>query len=142
MRLDLSKSNALLVLGAVAALSACAGAPAPPPPPPAPSAAAPPAKPTAAPAVKDPLETGNACVKGESTCEGGECVLSIKNACDQAVSCDATMTTTCRADMEMIEAARRKRVTFAAKTDGEIRLVGDCARGAILRTAMKSIACK
>jgi hypothetical protein len=95
-----------------------------------------------APAAKEPLETGNPCVKGESRCDGGECVLSIKNGCEQAISCDATMTTTCRADTEMIEAARRKRVTFAAKSDGEIRLVGDCARGVILRTAMTSIACK
>jgi hypothetical protein len=137
MKLGLSQGS---VLFAVVSLLACGGAP--PPPPPAPSAPAPTAQPAAAPPAKEPLETGNACVKGESQCEGGECVLSIKNDCEQAISCDATMTTTCRAGTEMIEAARRKRVTFAAKTEGKIQLVGDCTSGAILRTAMKSIACK
>lgn len=140
MRLGFSKRIVLLAAGAAGSSLACASPP--PPPPAAPSTPAPTAQPAAAPAAKEPLDTGNACVKGESQCDGGECVLSIKNGCDQAISCDATMTTTCRADTEMIEAARRKRVTFAAKTDGEIRLVGDCARGVILRTAMKSIACK
>jgi hypothetical protein len=120
----------------------CAGAP----PPPAPAAAppAPPAKPTAAePAAKESIETGSACVKAESQCDGGECVLSIKNGCDQAASCDAAMTTSCKSPVgEMVEAARRKRQTFAAGTEGEIRLVGDCQGGEILRTAMKSIVCK
>lgn len=86
--------------------------------------------------------TGSDCVKAEAQCDGGECVISVKNGCEQAASCDATMTTTCKSSTEMIEAARRKRVTFAAKTDGEIRLVGDCASGEILRTAMRSILCK
>ena len=127
---------------ALAVLSGCASAP----PPPAP-VVTPPASPAPAtklePAVKEPIETGSECVKAESQCDGGECVLTIKNGCDQAASCDAAMTTTCKSPVgEMVEAARRKRVTFAAKTDGEIRLVGDCEGGQILRTAMKSIACK
>jgi len=139
MRFDICKASALLGPGVLVALLGCAGAPAPPPA--APIAPAP-SPPPAAPPAKEPLETGNACVEGESQCDGGECVLSIKNECEQAISCDATMTTTCRSGTEMIEAARRKRVTFASKTAGEIRLVGDCASGTILRTAMKSIACK
>ncbi len=69
-------------------------------------------------------------------------MLFVKNGCEQATSCDATMTTTCKSSTDMIEAARRKRVTFAAKTDGEIRLVGDCTTGEILRTAVQSIVCK
>lgn len=82
-------------------------------------------------------------MKAESQCDGGECVLTIKNDCVQAASCDAAMTTTCKSPVgEMVEAARRKRQTFAAQTAGEIRLVGDCQGGEILRTAMKSIACK
>ncbi|MEP7124331.1 MAG: hypothetical protein ABJE95_25610 [Byssovorax sp.] len=131
--------NVLLGSSAVAALLGCAGAPAPTVAPPAL-----PAKPTAAePAAKEPIETGSTCVKAESQCDGGECVLTIKNGCDQAASCDAAMTTTCKSPVgEMVEAARRKRQTFAAKTDGEIRLVGDCQGGEILRTAMKSIVCK
>jgi hypothetical protein len=134
--------NTLLRLVACTALLGCAGAP--PPPAPAPPAPEPPAKTTpAAPAAKEPIETGSDCVKAESQCDGGECVLTIKNGCDQAASCDAAMTTTCKSPVgEMVEAARRKRQTFAAKTDGEIRLVGDCQGGTILRTAMKSIVCK
>lgn len=141
MRFDISKHTMLFAAGAVMSFLACA--PAPPPAPAAPAASAPPPAPKApAPPAKEPLDTGNACVKGESVCDGGECVLAIKNGCEQAISCDATMTTTCRSGTEMIEAARRKRVTFAAKSDGEIRLVGDCNSGSILRTAMKSITCK
>lgn len=134
----------IMLLGASAlpALLGCASAPPPPAPAPAPSPASP-SKPAApAPPTKEPLETGSACLSAEAQCDGGECVISIKNGCEQAISCDATMTTTCKSNSEMIEAARRKRETFAAKTDGEIRLVGDCASGVILRTAMKSIACK
>ena len=139
MIIDMKPRSVLLSLGAFAALVGCGSAP----PPPAPAAAQP-AKATAAePAAKEPLDTGSDCVKAESQCDGGECVLSIKNGCDQAASCDAAMTTTCKSPVgEMVEAARRKRQTFAAKTEGEIRLVGDCQGGEILRTAMKSIACK
>jgi hypothetical protein len=142
MRIGTKPRSVLLGLGAFAALLGCAGAP----PPPAPAAVKPaqPAKTTGAePAAKEPIETGSTCVKAESQCDGGECVLSIKNGCDQAASCDAAMTTTCKSPVgEMVEAARRKRQTFAAQTAGEIRLVGDCQGGEILRTAMKSIACK
>ncbi len=142
MRIGTTPQSVLLGLGAFAALFGCAGAP----PPLAPAAPPPaqPAKTTASePAAKEPIETDRACVKAESQCDGGECVLSIKNDCDQAASCDAAMTTTCKSPVgEMVEAARRKRQTFAARTAGEIRLVGDCQGGEILRTAMKSIACK
>ena len=138
----MKRRSVFLGSGAFAALLGCAGAP--PPPPTAAALTAPPAKSTAAePAAKEAIDTGTACVKAESQCDGGECVLSIKNGCDQAASCDAAMTTTCKSPVgEMVEAARRKRQTFAAKTEGEIRLVGDCQGGEILRTAMKSIACK
>jgi hypothetical protein len=134
--------NTLLGLAACTALLGCAGAP--PPPAPTPASPAPPTRTTPAePAAKEPIATGSDCVKAESQCDGGECVLTIKNGCDQAASCDAAMTTTCKSPVgEMVEAARRKRQTFAAKTDGEIRLVGDCQGGEILRTAMKSIVCK
>jgi hypothetical protein len=129
-------------LAACAALLGCVSAP--PPPAPTPAAPAPPTKTTPAePVAKESIDTGSDCVKAQSQCDGGECVLTIKNGCDQAASCDAAMTTTCKSPVgEMVEAARRKRQTFAAKTDGEIRLVGDCQGGEILRTAMKSIACK
>ena len=133
-----------VLLGSVAfaALLGCAGAP-PPPAPVAPQPSQPAKTAVAEPAAKEAIDTGSECVKAESQCDGGECVLSIKNGCDQAASCDAAMTTTCKSPVgEMVEAARRKRQTFAAKTDGEIRLVGDCQGGEILRTAMKSIACK
>jgi hypothetical protein len=136
--------NLHLVSGAFAALFLLGCGAAPPPPAPAALPPAQTAKATAPePAAKEPIETGSECVKAESQCDGGECVLSIKNGCDQAASCDAAMTTTCKSPVgEMVEAARRKRQTFAAKTDGEIRLVGDCQGGEILRTAMKSITCK
>jgi hypothetical protein len=126
----------------LAALLGCGGAP--PPPPPAPAAVAPkePAPAVAEAPAKEPIETGSDCAKAESQCGGGACMLFVKNGCDQAVSCDATMTTTCRAGTEMVEAARRKRETFAGKTEGEISLQGDCQGGEILRTAVKSIACK
>lgn len=142
MRIGTKPRRALLGLGAFTTLLGCAAAP--PPPAPAVPVPAPPAKTQPAePAAKEPIDTGSACVKAESQCDGGECVLTIKNGCDQAASCDAAMTTTCKSPVgEMVEAARRKRQTFAAKTDGEIRLVGDCQGGEILRTAMKSIVCK
>lgn len=135
------KGLTLLVTAALSALLGCASAP-PPPPSPPPPALAPPKPVAPEPPVKEPVETGSACATGEAQCDGGECVLFIKNGCEQAVSCDATMTTTCKSSTEMIEAARRKRATFAAKTEGEIKLVGDCASGEILRTAVKSISCK
>src|ERR1700749_4047514 len=107
MEVDMTKRIALLGSGIFAALVGCAGAP--PPPAAAPAAPAAPAKaPAAAPPAKEPLETGSPCLKGESLCDGGECVLSIKNGCEQALSCDATMTTTCKSGEQMIEAARRK----------------------------------
>jgi hypothetical protein len=141
MSIGTTAQTLLLGLGAIAALLGCAGAPAPPAP--APPAAPPTKAAPAEPAAKEPIDTGSACVKAEVVCDGGECVLAIKNGCDQAASCDAAMTTTCKSPVgEMVEAARRKRQTFAAKTDGEIRLVGDCQGGTILRTAMKSIECK
>src|SRR5512132_771992 len=140
MRIHGTKRMALLGAGALAALLGCAGAPPPPAPAPAP---APPSKAAAPePPAKEPVATGSDCATAEAQCDGGECVLSIKNGCEQAVSCDATMTTTCKSSTDMIEAARRKRVTFAAGTDGEIRLVGDCVSGQILRTAVQSIVCK
>ena len=117
-------------------LSGCS-APPPPPPAPAPKPAAPPAPP-----AKEPIESGNACVKVEAQCGGSVCLLFIKNDCDTAVSCDATMTTTCRQGESMVESARRKRDTFAAKTSGELSLQGECGGGQILATAMKSLACK
>ena len=140
MRLHGTKVTALLGAGALAALLGCASAP--PPPAPAPPPAPPPKAAAPEPAPKEPLATGSDCLTAVAQCDGGECILTIKNGCEQALSCDATMTTTCKSSTDMIEAARRKRVTFAAKTDGEIRLVGDCASGEILRTAMQSIVCK
>ena len=141
MSVDVAKGILLVCSGVFVALVGCAGAP-PPPAGPKAEPALPPKAAAAVPAAKEPLETGSTCLKGESLCDGGECVLWIKNGCDQALSCDATMTTTCKSGAEMIEAARRKRVTFAAGTDGDIRLVGDCASGQILRTAVKSILCR
>ena len=141
MSIDVAKGILLVSAGVFVALPGCAGAP-PPPTGPKADPAPPPKAAATVPATKETLETGSPCLKGESLCDGGECVLSIKNGCDQALSCDATMTTTCKSGAEMIEAARRKRVTFAAGTDGEIRLVGDCASGQILRTAVKSVLCK
>jgi hypothetical protein len=139
MRLQETKRIARSCAGALALLLGCAGAPPPPALAPAP---APPKAAAPEPPAKEPLATGSDCVHAEAQCDGGECVLSIKNGCEQAISCDATMTTTCKSSTDMIEAARRKRVTFAARTDGEIRLVGDCAGGEILRTAVQSILCK
>ena len=136
-----TKGLALLVTGALAALFGCASAP-PPPPAPAPAPPSPSKAAAPEPPAKEPVETGSACATAEAQCDGGECVIFVKNGCEQSISCDATMTTTCKSSTEMIEAARRKRETFAAKTDEEIRLVGDCASGEILRTAVKSIACK
>ena len=140
MRLHGTKGPALLGASALAALLGCASAP--PPPAPAPPPAPPPKAAAPEPPAKEPLATGSDCLTAVAQCDGGECVLTIKNGCEQALSCDATMTTTCKSSTDMIEAARRKRVTFAAKTDGEIRLVGDCASGEILRTAVRSIVCK
>ena len=140
MRHHGTKGITLLGAGALAALLGCAGAP--PPPAPAPAPAPPPKAAAPEPPAKEPVATGSDCAKAEAQCDGGECVLFIKNGCEQAISCDATMTTTCKSSTDMIEAARRKRVTFAARTDGEIRLVGDCASGEILRTAVQSILCK
>lgn len=128
----------ILFAGALG-LSGCAA----PPPPAVPPVAAPPV-PEAAPAPpeKEAVATGSDCAKAQAQCGGGVCVLSIDNACAQAVSCDATMVTTCKSGHEMVEAARRKRETFAAGTAGEISLQGNCPSGEILRTAVQSIACK
>jgi len=137
-----AKGITLLGAGALGVLLGCGGAQ-PTPGPATEAASAPPPKAAASgSAAKEPVETGNDCVKAEAQCEGGECVLSIKNDCAQAVSCDATMTTTCKAATDMMEAARRKRETYPAKSDGELRLVGNCSSGEVLRTAMKSLSCK
>lgn len=95
-----------------------------------------------APPMKDQLATGTDCLKAESECTGGVCNIAIKNTCDRAVSCDASMVTTCKSGTTLIEGGRRKRDTFAAGTDGTLSLHGDCAEGTILATRMKSIACK
>jgi len=145
MRVYREKGITLLGAGALGVLLGCGGAqPTPGPATPATegaSASAPKAAASGT-AAKEPVETGNDCVKAEAQCDGGECVLSIKNDCAQAVSCDATMTTTCKAATDMMEAARRKRETYPAKSDGELRLVGNCSSGEVVRTAMKSLSCK
>ena len=145
MSVFMSKKIAVVFAGTLAALlPSCGGAAGGAREPAAAPSPSPSSKGTgaAAPAAKEPVATGNDCVKAEAQCDGGECVLSIKNDCAQAVSCDATMTTTCKAATDMMEAARRKRETYPAKSDGELRLVGNCATGEILRTEMKSLACK
>ena len=142
MRIYVTKGITLLGAGALAVLLGCAGAAPQPEPSTGPAPAPPPKAGAPGPAAKEPVATGNDCVKAEVQCDGGECVLSIKNGCEQPVSCDATMMATCKANTDMIEAERRKRETYPAKSDGELRLVGNCASGEILRTAMKSLTCK
>jgi hypothetical protein len=142
MRVYVEKGMMVLGAGALAALLGCGGAQPTPGPATATEPAPPPKAAASGPAAKEPVETGNECVKAEAQCEGGECVLFIKNGCEQPVSCDATMTVTCKANTDMMEAARRKRETYPAKSDGELRLVGNCESGEVLRTAMKSLACK
>jgi hypothetical protein len=123
------------------AAAGCAG-PAPPPAPPPPAATAPEPVAPAAPPEKEPVKTGSDCCTAEAQCGGGVCHLFIKNGCDQAHSCDASMTTTCKSGTDMMEATRRKRDTFAAKTEGEINLVGECTSGEVIQTAIKSVECK
>lgn len=128
-------------LGLALGMVGCGGAPPPPAPKAEPvAAAAPPAPPE--PPSKEPIDTGSECAKAEAQCGGGACLLTVDNACDQAVSCDATMVTTCKSGTSMVEAARRKRETYAAKSQGELSLQGNCPDGEILATAMKSLACK
>jgi len=127
---------------AVVLAAGCGPAPAPPPPaaPPAPTAA--PAPEAPAPPAKEKVDVGQECVHAEVECEGGVCTATLKNDCDQAVTCDLAITTTCKANTTMLEAAGRKRDTFAAKSDGELKVGAKCNEGDVVRTAMKSMSCK
>src|SRR4051794_35633706 len=104
MKVDQVKSIVLLGSSALAVLLGCAAAPPPPAPTPEPTPAPVPKATAPEPPSKEPLDTGNECVTGDSQCEGGECVLTIKNDCDHPVSCDAAMNTSCKSSTEMIEA--------------------------------------
>jgi hypothetical protein len=120
----------------------CSAPPPPPQPPPAPTAEPSAAPEAPAPPSKEALQTGNDCVKAESECGGGVCTATLKNNCDQAVTCDLAITTTCKAGTAMVEAAGRKRDTFAGKSDGELKVGAKCNEGEIVRTEVKSMACK
>jgi hypothetical protein len=129
-------------------LLACCGGSAgePPSAPTAPSAtsspevAAPPAAP--APAAKEPVETGKDCAKAVADCGGGVCTVTLKNGCAQAITCDLAVGSTCKARENMLEAAGRKRDTFAAQSEGELVVGAKCTEGDVLSTSVKSLSCK
>ena len=131
------------IIAVLVVCSGCGPAPAPAKPPETPPAAPAATEPEApAPPSKEDLQTGKDCVKAQSECSGGVCTATLKNDCEQAVTCDLAITTTCKSGTTMLEAAGRKRDTFAAKSDGELKVGAKCNEGDVVRTDVKSMSCK
>jgi hypothetical protein len=137
-----------LVRAALPALLAasCGGAPPPPPladPAPGPvedddaAEAAEPAAP-----VKEPVSAGKDCVKAEAECGGGVCLVTLKNGCEQPVTCDLFVTAICQAKTDRVEARARKRDTFAAKTDGPMSAEAKCSDGNVIHTEVQELRCE
>ena len=82
------------------------------------------------------------CAKPEAECAGGSCNVTIKNACEQPITCDLFMVASCKSGSTMVEAKARKRETFAAKTDGEMSLAANCAEGEVVHTEAKELQCQ
>ena len=129
-----------IMIAALAALLGACGPPPPPPLPPAPPPAPVEVKPPEP--VKGPLACNLECAKPEAECDGGVCKVTIKNSCEQPITCDLFITASCKSGTAMVEAKARKRETFAPKTDGEMALAANCTEGEIVLTEAKELQCQ
>ena len=127
---------------AFATLAALVGACSPPPPPPKPPPPPPPIDTTPVEPVKEALACNLECAKADALCAGGVCNITLKNSCEQPITCDLFIVANCRSGSDLVEAKARKRETFAAKTDGEMSLAANCAQGEVVRTEAKELQCK
>jgi len=129
-----------IVLTAFAAL---VGACTPPPPPPKPPAPPPtPVDTTPPEPVKVQLTCTLECLKAEAECDGGVCKVAVKNGCEQPVTLDLFIVSSCKSGTAMVEAKARKRETFAAKTDGEMAVAANCSEGEVVLTEAKELLCQ
>lgn len=121
---------------------ACSPPPAPVSTPEATAAPALTKAPVDAPPDKVAVDAGKDCVKAEAECSGGLCDVTVKNGCDQPVTCDVGIGAVCKTDAEMIDAKGRGRDTVAAKANGKIQVVANCQRGVVMTTEVKDMHCR
>jgi hypothetical protein len=92
--------------------------------------------------TKAPLESPKPCLKGESSCGGGVCDLSVKNDCDGPLTCDVAIKSSCKTNTGFGEASGRKRATFAAKAADKLNIAAMCTEGDVVRTQVSEIKCQ
>ncbi len=110
------------------ALSASVSAEPPPPPP--------------GPPEPEKVETGHACASASAVCDGAVCTLKLKNECEAALTCNASMLLRCQAGTDVIEARARGGKTFPQKSEAELHLSANCTTGAIVQSNVSELTCK
>lgn len=128
--------------GVVAAL--LIGCSAPPPPPPAEPPPPAPEPTQAAPQEipKEPIDSGQACLKAEAQCAGGVCVVGLTSACQQPVTCSLLILTVCQAETDLVQVKSRARGTFPAGGKAEMATEAPCSRGTVVSTRVETLECK
>lgn len=131
---------AWLVIPASALLAgACGGSP--PPPPKKPPSDEPVASDYSEP-EPEPIETGKDCVTATTECGGGVCLATIKNDCEDPVTCDLQIMASCQTGTTTGEARTKARGTFRPKAEDQMSAAGDCADGEVLFTVAEQMICR
>lgn len=88
------------------------------------------------------METGHACASASAVCDGAVCTLKLKNECEAALTCNASMLLRCQAGTDVIEARARGGKTFPQKSEAELHLSANCTTGAIVQSNVSELTCK
>lgn len=88
------------------------------------------------------IATGHECATAEALCDGAVCTLKLKNGCDNALTCEASMVLRCQAGTDIIEASARGRQTFAQKSDADLHMTANCTTGSIVQSSVTDLKCK
>ena len=127
---------------ALALICSCA-APKPPPPKPKPQPDSMEPEPDEIGDIEpEPIETGKDCVTATTECGGGVCIAHVKNDCEQPVTCDFDIMTSCKTGTSTGQAHSSGTETFRAKTEDRMSASGDCAGGEVLFTVAEGMSCK
>ncbi|MBI4704923.1 MAG: hypothetical protein HY744_27780 [Deltaproteobacteria bacterium] len=131
-----------LPIALAALLSLGCGAPAPPPkPPPARAEPAPPPQPPPPPEPEE-IPSGKDCAKAQSECAGGVCLVTVKNGCQQPVTCDLEIVTNCKQGENYVKTSARERDTVPAMSEGKTQAAAPCPpTGEIVNTEIAVFKC-
>lgn len=124
---------------AAACLAACSPPPpeAPAPPPPEPEIEIPDGPPP-----PEAVETGKDCAKAEAVCEGGVCTATIRNECEEPVTCELEVLAICRGETDTGEARGKARDTIAAGQEYDMQAGADCQDKMVTATTVESLSCR